>query len=74
VFVPRAHSSRARARSSFSASPSAPGRPGFGLPLHALAGGVSGGNGVFRYGGNSRFPTSPFNATNYRVDVAFVPR
>ena len=42
-------------------------------PLHALRNGVSGGNGVFRYG-RSRFPTSTHEATNYWVDVMFVPR
>jgi hypothetical protein len=42
-------------------------------PLHALRNGESGGNGVYRYGG-TRFPSSTFNATNYWVDVVFVPR
>ena len=37
--------------------------------LHALPDGVSGGNGVFLYGGG--FPTGSFNATNYWVDVVF---
>jgi hypothetical protein len=39
-------------------------------PLHALASGVSGANGVYRYG-SSGFPTSSYNATNYWVDVVF---
>jgi hypothetical protein len=39
-------------------------------PLHALASGSSGGNGVFAYGA-SRFPTRSYNATNYWVDVVF---
>lgn len=39
-------------------------------PLEALANGVSGGNGVYRYG-PSAFPTSAFNSTNYWVDVVF---
>jgi beta-lactam-binding protein with PASTA domain len=39
-------------------------------PLHALATGVSGGNGVFIYGA-SAFPTQTFNASNYWVDVVF---
>ncbi len=40
-------------------------------PLHALASGASGGNGVFRYGANSAFPDQTFNAANYWVDVVF---
>ena len=40
-------------------------------PLHALASGGSGGNGVFRYGANSAFPNQTFNAANYWVDVVF---
>ena len=40
-------------------------------PLHALRAGVSGGNGVYRYGGNE-FPTSSYNSSNYWVDVLFV--
>ena len=39
-------------------------------PLHALATGVDGANGVYLYGA-SAFPTSSFNATNYWVDVVF---
>ncbi len=42
-------------------------------PLHALQAGVSGGNGVFRYGG-AVFPDQSFNSSNYWVDVVFVPR
>jgi uncharacterized protein DUF4082/Big-like domain-containing protein/G8 domain-containing protein len=42
-------------------------------PLHALRAGVSGGNGVFRYGAVA-FPTQSFNSSNYWVDVVFVPR
>ena len=42
-------------------------------PLHALANGVNGGNGVYRYGGNA-FPNTTFNSTNYWVDVVFVAR
>ncbi|WP_199582837.1 DUF4082 domain-containing protein [Blastococcus sp. TF02-9] len=40
-------------------------------PLTALAGGTSGGNGVYRYGA-SAFPDQPGNA-NYWVDVVYVP-
>ena len=40
-------------------------------PLHALADGVSGGNGVFAYGTSSAFPTQTWNAANYWVDVVF---
>nr|WP_281720725.1 DUF4082 domain-containing protein [Nitrosomonas nitrosa] len=42
-------------------------------PLHALANGVSGGNGVYAYGATSVFPTQTYNAGNYWVDVAFRP-
>jgi WD40 repeat protein len=38
-------------------------------PLHLLQNGVSGGNGVYRYGATSAFPNNTFNATNYWVDV-----
>ena len=39
-------------------------------PLHALADGTNGGNGVYHYG-SSAFPTSASEATNYWVDVVF---
>jgi len=39
-------------------------------PLHALANGVAGGNGVYQYGAGS-FPNSTFNSINYWVDVVF---
>jgi phosphodiesterase/alkaline phosphatase D-like protein len=39
-------------------------------PLHAPADGVSGANGVYRYGA-SAFPTSTFGASNYWVDVVY---
>jgi len=42
-------------------------------PLHALASGVSGANGVYTYGATTVFPTSTFLASNYWVDVVFVP-
>ncbi|MBH8573810.1 DUF4082 domain-containing protein [Nostocaceae cyanobacterium CENA369] len=37
-------------------------------PLHALRDGVSGGNGVYKYGA-SGFPNSTFQSSNYWVDV-----
>jgi hypothetical protein len=40
-------------------------------PLHALADGASGGNGLYLYSGGSAFPTNSYNATNYWVDVVF---
>ena len=40
-------------------------------PLHALANGVSGFNGVFAYGSTSSFPNQGWNSSNYWVDVAF---
>ncbi|MNO02718.1 hypothetical protein D3C81_2232050 [compost metagenome] len=39
-------------------------------PLHGLASGVDGANGVFRYGTNV-FPNDSFRSTNYWVDVVF---
>ena len=39
-------------------------------PLHALADGVSGGDGVYNYGSSSVFPNQSYFATNYWVDVA----
>ena len=43
-------------------------------PLHALATGVSGGNGVYGYGATSTFPTNTYQALNYWVDVMFNPQ
>ena len=40
-------------------------------PLHALANGVSGPDGVYAYGSGSIFPNQGFNADNYWVDIAF---
>ena len=40
-------------------------------PLHALADGVDGANGVYRYGTAGVFPTDTFQASNYWVDVIF---
>ncbi len=40
-------------------------------PLHALANGVSGFNGVYAYGSTSSFPSQGWNASNYWVDVVF---
>ena len=43
-------------------------------PLHALADGVSGGNGVYAYGTSSGFPNQSWNGSNYWVeDVVFQP-
>ena len=42
-------------------------------PLHALATGVSGDNGVFRYGASSAFPDQSYSSSNYWVDVSFEP-
>jgi hypothetical protein len=39
-------------------------------PLHALPD-ASGGNGVYRYGTSSGFPTDSYQATNYWVDAVF---
>jgi Domain of unknown function (DUF4082) len=40
-------------------------------PLHALRDGVSGGNGVYVYGGTPAFPNQTWNASNYWVDLIF---
>ena len=41
-------------------------------PLHILANGVAGGNGVYAYGATNTFPNQTCNAANYWVDVVFV--
>jgi hypothetical protein len=38
-------------------------------PLHGLASGSSGGNGVYAPGSKSAFPTQSWSASNYWVDV-----
>jgi hypothetical protein len=40
-------------------------------PLHALASGVDGQNGVFLYGAQTAFPGNSYNSSNYWVDVIF---
>jgi hypothetical protein len=40
-------------------------------PLHALANGVSGSDGLFAYGSGSNFPNQGWNSSNYWVDVVF---
>jgi MYXO-CTERM domain-containing protein len=42
-------------------------------PLHALADGTQGGNGVFLYGASSAFPNQTYHASNYWVDIVFSP-
>ncbi len=37
--------------------------------MHAIADGVSGGNGVYAYGSGPTFPSNTYNATNYWVDA-----
>ena len=41
-------------------------------PLHALSSDASGGNGIYMYGGDA-FPTNSYQASNYWVDVVFLP-
>jgi hypothetical protein len=41
-------------------------------PLHALRNGVSGGNGVYKYG-SSGFPSQTYRSSSYFVDVVFTP-
>ena len=43
-------------------------------PLHALASGVDGANGVYTYNYASTFPVSSWMSTNYWVDVVFLPK
>ncbi|QFZ18007.1 DUF4082 domain-containing protein [Saccharothrix syringae] len=43
---------------------------GYGA-IRALADGVDGPNGVYRYGAGGGFPESTYNATNYWVDVVY---
>ena len=40
-------------------------------PLHALANGANGGNGIYFYGASGGFPSNSYNATNYWVDVLY---
>ena len=40
-------------------------------PLHALASGTSGGNGVYSVGTTPTFPNQTWNASNYWVDLVF---
>ncbi len=40
-------------------------------PIHALASGIDGGNGVFNYGVAPTFPTRTYNSSNYWVDIIF---
>ena len=42
-------------------------------PLHALASGVDGPNGVYAYGSTTLFPTLAYRSSNYWVDVMFSP-
>ncbi len=42
-------------------------------PLSAPRNDEAGGNGTYRYGATSGFPGSSWNASNYYVDVLFVP-
>jgi hypothetical protein len=40
-------------------------------PLHFLADGAAGPNGVYAYGANSTFPSNSFRASNYWVDALY---
>ncbi|HEX2971490.1 MAG TPA: DUF4082 domain-containing protein [Tepidisphaeraceae bacterium] len=44
-----------------------------GGPLHALAEGEAGPNGVYRYGSTSGYPVNSYRSSNYWVDVVFSP-
>ena len=41
------------------------------FPLHALANGVDGANGVYTYATGGGFPDKAFHSTNYWVDIVF---
>ncbi len=43
-------------------------------PLHALANGQQGPDGVYAYGSSSHFPINGWQASNYYVDVTFTPQ
>ncbi len=43
-------------------------------PLHALANGVDGPNGVYLYSSKSSFPTNTYQSTNYWVDIVYTPQ
>ena len=40
-------------------------------PLHALANGVDGGNGVYGWRGSRHLPANTFNSENYWVDIVY---
>jgi hypothetical protein len=42
-------------------------------PLHALANGIDGSDGIFTYGATSSYPTSTYNSANYWVDLIYAP-
>jgi hypothetical protein len=42
-------------------------------PLHALANGIDGTNGVYSYSANSIYPNSSYGAANYWVDAIYEP-
>ena len=42
-------------------------------PLHELATGVDGANGLYGYSATGGFPANSYNATNYWVDVIYIP-
>lgn len=44
------------------------------VPLHELANGVDGPDGVYKYGSSSGFPTSTFESDNYWVDIVYTPQ
>jgi hypothetical protein len=41
-------------------------------PVHALANGFDGSDGVYRYTTSSAFPNQSFNASNYWIDIVYV--
>jgi len=41
-------------------------------PLHALASGVDGGNGVYAYGSSPQLPWATYADSNYWVDIVFM--
>ena len=73
-YAPRGHYS---ADSGYLYPRPAPATDGYSItdspPLHVKRSTPGDGNGLYRYGASSGFPTASFQAENYWVDVAFTP-
>jgi hypothetical protein len=69
VYVASYHTTVGRYSADESGLASAVDRP----PLHALADGASGANGLYGYASAGTFPTMTWRSANYWVDVVFTP-